>query len=153
MNGKIPSAITGIKLNRATFSNVPINGLTFVNFFYGNNGAGKSSIAHAIEEEDGITWADGKTAADYDVLVYNQDYINRNFINYPKSCRLRLIFSYARSPGFRSFLGLYFAGFSISIGIVRMFRFVFIVYLQYKKPVKITAKIKMVKTSTIQETS
>ena len=82
MNGKIPSAITGFKLNRATFSNVPINGLTFVNFFYGNNGAGKSSIAHAIEEEDGITWADGKTAADYDVLVYNQDYINRNFINY-----------------------------------------------------------------------
>jgi len=82
MNGKIPSAITGIKLNRATFSDVPINGLTFINFFYGNNGAGKSSIAHAIEEGDGITWADGKTAADFDVLVYNQDYINRNFINY-----------------------------------------------------------------------
>lgn len=82
MNGKIPSAITGIKLNRATFSNVPIDGLTFVNFFYGNNGAGKSSIAHAIEEGDGIVWADGKSAADYDVLVYNQDYINRNFINY-----------------------------------------------------------------------
>ena len=34
MNGKIPSAINSIKLNRATFSNVPINGLTFVNFFY-----------------------------------------------------------------------------------------------------------------------
>lgn len=82
MNGKISSAITGIKLNRATFSDVPINGLTFINFFYGNNGAGKSSIAHAIEEGDGITWADGKTAADFDVLVYNQDYINRNFINY-----------------------------------------------------------------------
>ena len=31
---------------------------------------------------------------------------------YPKSCRLRLIFSYAGSPGFRSFLGLYFAGFN-----------------------------------------
>ena len=82
MNGKIPSAITGIKLNRATFSNVTIDGLTFVNFFYGNNGAGKSSIAHAIEEKDGITWADDKTAGDYDVLVYNQSYINRNFINY-----------------------------------------------------------------------
>ena len=82
MNGKIPSAITGIKLNRATFSDVPINGLTFINFFYGNNGAGKSSIAHAIEEGDGITWADGKTAADFDVLVYNQAYINRNFISF-----------------------------------------------------------------------
>lgn len=82
MSGKIPSAITGIKLNRATFSDVPIQGLTFINFFYGNNGAGKSSIAHAIEEGDGLTWADGKSAADFDLLVYNQEYINRNFVNY-----------------------------------------------------------------------
>lgn len=82
MSGKIPSAITGIKLNRATFSDVPIQGLTFINFFYGNNGAGKSSIAHAIEEGDGLTWADGKSAADYDLLVYNQEYINRNFTNF-----------------------------------------------------------------------
>lgn len=82
MNGKIPSAITDITLNRATFTNMPINGLTFVNFFYGNNGAGKSSVAHAIEEDDGIIWADGRSAEDFDVLVYNQDYINRNFVNY-----------------------------------------------------------------------
>lgn len=82
MSGKIPSAITGIKLNRATFSDVPIQGLTFINFFYGNNGAGKSSIAHAIEEGEGLTWADGKSAADYDLLVYNQEYINRNFTNF-----------------------------------------------------------------------
>lgn len=82
MSGKIPSAITGITLNRATFTNTPINGLTFVNFFYGNNGVGKSSIAHAIEENDGILWEDGKSAADYDVLVYNQGYIDRNFANY-----------------------------------------------------------------------
>ena len=82
MNGKIPSAITDITLNRATFSNMPINGLTFVNFFYGNNGTGKSSVAQAIEEDDGIVWADGRSADDFDVLVYNQDYINRNFVNY-----------------------------------------------------------------------
>ena len=69
-------------LNRATFTNMPINGLTFINFFYGNNGAGKSSIAHAIEENDGIIWADGRSAEDFDVLIYNQDYINRNFVNY-----------------------------------------------------------------------
>lgn len=82
MQGKVPSAITQIKLNRATFTDVPIEGLTFVNFFYGNNGAGKSSIGHAIDENDGVVWADGKTADDYDVLVYNQDYINSNFENY-----------------------------------------------------------------------
>lgn len=61
---------------------MPVADLTFVNFFYGNNGAGKSSIAHAIEEDDGVVWADGKSADDYDVLVYNQDFINENFVNY-----------------------------------------------------------------------
>lgn len=60
MQRKVPSAITNITLNRATFTDVPIDELTFVNFFYGNNGAGKSSIAHAIAEDDGVVWADGK---------------------------------------------------------------------------------------------
>ncbi len=82
MQRKVPSAIENITLNRATFTDVPVADLTFVNFFYGNNGAGKSSIAHAIEEDDGVIWADGKSADDYDVLVYNQDFINENFVNY-----------------------------------------------------------------------
>lgn len=82
MQRKVPSAITNITLNRATFTDVPINELTFINFFYGNNGTGKSSIAHAIKEDDGVVWSDGKTAADFDVLVYNQDFINDNFVNY-----------------------------------------------------------------------
>lgn len=82
MQRKVPSAITNITLDRATFSNVPVDELTFINFFYGNNGAGKSSIAHAIDEDDGVVWADGKTRSDYDVLVYNQDFINDNFENY-----------------------------------------------------------------------
>lgn len=82
MQRKIPSAITNITLNRATFTDVSIDELTFVNFFYGNNGTGKSSIAHAIAEGGGVVWSDGKTAADYDVLIYNQDFINDNFANY-----------------------------------------------------------------------
>ena len=82
MQRKVPSAITNITLNRATFTDVSIDELTFVNFFYGNNGAGKSSIAHAIAADDGVVWTDGKTAADFDVLVYNQDFINDNFVNY-----------------------------------------------------------------------
>ncbi len=61
---------------------MPVEDLTFINFFYGNNGAGKSSIAHAIDGDDGIEWADGKTRDDYDVLVYNQNFINDNFENY-----------------------------------------------------------------------
>lgn len=69
MGEKIPSAITNITMNRATFNQVQIDGLTFVNFFYGNNGTWRSSIAHAIAENDGIVWADGKTADDFDLLI------------------------------------------------------------------------------------
>ena len=59
MGRKIPSLITGMKVDRATFHNAPIEKLSFINFFYGNNGAGKSSIAYAIDEDEGLTWADG----------------------------------------------------------------------------------------------
>lgn len=79
MNQKMPSAITGIRLNRATFHDVRLDHLSCVNFFYGNNGAGKSSIARAIEENDGLEWRDGAPASDYDILVFNQDFISRNF--------------------------------------------------------------------------
>ena len=79
---KMPSAITGIKLNRATFSNELIAQLTYVNFFYGNNGAGKSSIAKAIESSEDIEWSKDITPTDFEVLVYNQEFINRNFASY-----------------------------------------------------------------------
>ena len=69
MNAKVPSAITQITLNRATFDNESVEQLSFVNFFYGNNGAGKSSIAYAIQEQDGITWNYGESPDRYDLLV------------------------------------------------------------------------------------
>ena len=58
MSKKVTSAITDISLNRATFSDVSVNELSYINFFYGNNGSGKSSIAHAIDEDDGVVWAE-----------------------------------------------------------------------------------------------
>ena len=82
MQRKAPSAITNIKLNRATFADVPIDALTFVNFFFGHNGVGKSTIARAIRANDGVVWTMGRSADDYDVLVYDQDFINENFSNY-----------------------------------------------------------------------
>ena len=61
MSKKMTSAITDISLNRATFSDVSVSELSYINFFYGNNGSGKSSIAHAIDEDDGVVWADEHT--------------------------------------------------------------------------------------------
>lgn len=45
MNPKMKSAIEKITLNDATFSNEVIEP-TYVNFFYGKNGAGKSIPLH-----------------------------------------------------------------------------------------------------------
>ena len=47
MNPKMKSAIEKITLNDATFSNEVIEP-TYVNFFYGKNGAGKSTMLKAI---------------------------------------------------------------------------------------------------------
>lgn len=47
MNPKMKSAIEKITLNDATFSNEVIEP-TYVNFFYGKNGAGKSTIRHLV---------------------------------------------------------------------------------------------------------
>ncbi len=81
MNEKMKSVIRKITLNRATFDNEMIEP-TYVNFFYGRNGVGKSTVARTIERDEGVVWQDGRSASDYDVLVYSQDFINRNFETY-----------------------------------------------------------------------
>ncbi len=83
MEQKLPSAITQIQLNRHTFENTgTVIEPTFINFFFGRNGAGKSTLAEAIVLNENITWQSGVSHSDYDVLVYNQDFIDRNFSTY-----------------------------------------------------------------------
>lgn len=82
MNPKMKSAIEKITLNDATFSNEVIEP-TYVNFFYGKNGAGKSTIARTFKTNDEhLQWQDGRVSTDYDVLVYDTDFINANLRNY-----------------------------------------------------------------------
>lgn len=81
MKPKMQSAIEKIVLNDATFTEEEIEP-TFVNFFYGKNGAGKSTIARSIRDNTGIEWQNGKSASDYDVLTYNTEFIDANFANY-----------------------------------------------------------------------
>lgn len=83
MNTKIPSAIEKLTLNAATFHGVPVEP-TLINFFYGNNGTGKSTIARAVHANDGLSWQVGKSANDYSVLVYNQEFVEANFRDYGK---------------------------------------------------------------------
>lgn len=82
-NGKMLAPIRRIVLNEATFEgqNEEVTP-TFINFFYGRNGAGKSTIAKAIGSDEGVEWAEGLNAEKFDVLVYNQKFIDDNFSDY-----------------------------------------------------------------------
>ena len=84
MGDKIPTHIRRITLDDATFENTNafVEEPTFVNFFFGNNGTGKSTISKAIKSGVGVTYAPGRSAADYNVFLYDEEFINRNFQSY-----------------------------------------------------------------------
>lgn len=95
MHEKQTSAIKKITLSTATYSDCGIEP-TYINFFFGNNGSGKTTISRAInayrkpanqlpnpESEDGsIEFETGKFSNDYNILVYNQDFIEANIQKY-----------------------------------------------------------------------
>lgn len=83
MADKIKSEIIRVDLTDASYkdSRAYIEP-TYVNFFFGNNGTGKSTIAKAIKGGVGLSYAPGRTAADYLPLVYNQEFIDENFRSY-----------------------------------------------------------------------
>lgn len=83
MAKKMEAAIRQITLDRATFENTGTTVVpTYINFFFGRNGAGKSTLAEVIAADEGVVWRDGDSHARYDVLVYNQGFIDRNFGSY-----------------------------------------------------------------------
>ena len=55
---------------------------TFINFFFGRNGAGKSTISEMIQSDTGVTWRLGQAANDYNVLAYDQQFISDHFSNF-----------------------------------------------------------------------
>lgn len=83
MSEKLQSEIIKIELDDATFQGTKtVFTPTYINFFFGNNGTGKSTIAKAIKSGRGVAFADGKQFEDYIPLVYNQEFINDNMRSY-----------------------------------------------------------------------
>lgn len=86
MNKK-ESVIRSITLNDATFSKESFSP-TYINFFFGKNGTGKTTIGMQIAEKIGLEW--NENSNDYEILVYNQDFIENHFRTLDK---LQWIFS------------------------------------------------------------
>lgn len=74
MHKKQTGPIQEITLDTHTFHKVTIQP-TLVNFFYGKNGTGKSTIADELRQHHGISPA----IDDYELLVYDKQFIDRNF--------------------------------------------------------------------------
>ena len=93
MNIKIPPPIQKITLNAATFNSVDFKP-ALINFIYGNNGTGKSTIGRVIDPKDVgedneygtppsiLSWNDGVSADTYSVLIYNKRFVEANFQDY-----------------------------------------------------------------------
>jgi Fe-S cluster assembly ATPase SufC len=69
--------------NTATFGQSPekMDDLTEINFIYGSNGTGKTTISRIIANaaaypDCAVTWRGGITL---ETLVYNRDFVERNF--------------------------------------------------------------------------
>lgn len=83
MREKIPSEIVRLAPNDATYKDCGVSIVpTLVNFFFGNNGSGKSTIGKAIKVDSGVSWRTGKSVSDYTIHVYNQEYITANLASY-----------------------------------------------------------------------
>ena len=81
MAEKIKTLITDITLDTPTFHRKKVSP-TLLNFFYGKNGSGKSTIAKEIGNGTAATWQPGINPSDYDVKVYNEEYIETNIQSY-----------------------------------------------------------------------
>ena len=80
---KIPASIQSLHIDGATYKLNPVTITpTFINFFYGNNGSGKSTIAETLKNSSGITWSNNTASQDCKLYVYNADYIKANLANY-----------------------------------------------------------------------
>lgn len=83
MNEKIQAIVRRITTDEATFKeSKAIIDPTAINFFFGTNGTGKSTIARAFKSQRCIDLAHNKDFDSIDILVYDKDFIELNVQNY-----------------------------------------------------------------------
>ena len=79
MRQKIDSEIRRIDLDDASFKATgAYMEPTLVNYVFGNNGTGKTTIAETIDGNRKVTWRNGKKYDAYQICKYNLEYIRKN---------------------------------------------------------------------------
>ena len=75
---KYKSAIEKIVVSEATFQNSPEREIepSWINFFYGNNGSGKTTISRMIRKGQGLTFGTAAQADEFATVVFNRDFID-----------------------------------------------------------------------------
>lgn len=81
MSDRVTTAIKKVTLNDRTFSDESFEP-TLINFFFGKNGTGKSTIAVDIGNPAMTEWVAGAAPTDYSLMVYNELFIKDNIQSY-----------------------------------------------------------------------
>ena len=81
MKDKVAALISKVTVNSPVF-NSEVFSPTLINYFFGKNGTGKSTIAKLIGKPDTTEWQTGINPEEYELLVYNEEYIQDNIQSY-----------------------------------------------------------------------
>lgn len=77
---KVSTGIKKVTIDSPVFSGEVFEP-TLINFFFGKNGTGKSTIAKEMGKSGSVEWC-ADNQGDYEVLIYNEEYIQENVQSY-----------------------------------------------------------------------
>lgn len=81
MTEKVSALIGKVTVNSPVFQNEAFSP-TLINYFFGKNGTGKSTIAKLIGKPEATEWSPDISPEDYELQVYNEEFIQENIQSY-----------------------------------------------------------------------